>query len=167
MVDDAELLTLSQTLGEALKAKGWILSLAESCTGGWVAQCITAIPGSSAWFDRGFVTYSNLAKQQMLGVGADTLQQHGAVSEQTALEMALGALAYSTADISASITGIAGPDGGSLEKPVGTVCFGWSCQNGQILTCRKAFAGDRESVRRQSVETALTGLLQLTLTSDL
>ncbi len=167
MVDDAELLTLAQVLGEALREKGWTLSLAESCTGGWAAQCITAIPGSSAWFDRGFVTYSNSAKQQMLGVGADTLQKHGAVSEPTAQEMTLGALAYSEADISAAITGIAGPDGGSVEKPVGTVCFGWSCQNGQILTRREVFAGDRESVRRQSVKAALEGLLQLTLTSDL
>lgn len=167
MVDDATLLTLAQELGTALKNKDWNLALAESCTGGWAAQSVTAIAGSSAWFDRGFVTYSNLAKQQMLGVGADTLEQYGAVSEQTAEEMALGAIAHSSADISAAITGIAGPEGGSTEKPVGTVCFGWSCKNGQILTQTEVFSGDREAVRRQAVKTALTGLLQLTLATDL
>ncbi len=167
MVDDATLLTLAHELGTALKNKGWNLALAESCTGGWAAQSVTAIAGSSAWFDRGFVTYSNLAKQQMLGVGADTLEQYGAVSEQTAEEMALGAIAHSSADISAAITGIAGPEGGSTEKPVGTVCFGWSCKNGQILTQTEVFSGDREAVRRQAVKTALTGLLQLTLATDL
>ncbi|MCB5191358.1 nicotinamide-nucleotide amidase [Methylobacillus arboreus] len=166
-MDDAELLTLAQRLGESLQAKGWVLALAESCTGGWAAQSITAIAGSSTWFDRGFVTYSNIAKQQMLGVGAETLQQYGAVSEETAQEMALGALAYSTADISAAITGIAGPDGGSREKPVGTVCFGWSSKDGHILTHREVFSGDREAVRKQSVKTALTGLLKLTLGTDL
>ncbi|MFJ5445961.1 nicotinamide-nucleotide amidase [Methylobacillus methanolivorans] len=167
MVDDATLLTLAHELGTALKNKGWNLTLAESCTGGWAAQSVTAIAGSSAWFDRGFVTYSNLAKQQMLGVGADTLEQYGAVSEQTAEEMALGAIAHSSADISAAITGIAGPEGGSTEKPVGTVCFGWSCKSGQILTQTEVFSGDREAVRRQAVKTALTGLLQLTLATDL
>ena len=113
------------------------------------------------------VTYSNEAKQQMLGVGGETLRQHGAVSEETAKEMALGALAYSTADISASITGIAGPDGGSEQKPVGTVCFGWAHRDGRIVTRTHHFSGDREAVRRQSVKTALTGLLQLTLATDL
>ncbi len=167
MVDDATLLNLAHELGTALKNKGWNLALAESCTGGWAAQSVTAIAGSSAWFDRGFVTYSNLAKQQMLGVGADTLEQYGAVSKQTAEEMALGAIAHSSADISAAITGIAGPEGGSAEKPVGTVCFGWSCKNGQILTQTEVFSGDREAVRRQAVKTALTGLLQLTLATDL
>lgn len=167
MVDDATLLTLAHELGTALKNKGWSLALAESCTGGWAAQSVTAIAGSSAWFDRGFVTYSNLAKQQMLGVGADTLEQYGAVSEQTAEEMALGAIAHSSADISSAITGIAGPEGGSTAKPVGTVCFGWSCKSGQILTQTEVFSGDREAVRRQAVKTALTGLLQLTLTTDL
>ncbi|GAB7563653.1 nicotinamide-nucleotide amidase [Methylobacillus methanolivorans] len=167
MVDDATLLTLAHELGTALKNKGWSLALAESCTGGWAAQSVTAIAGSSAWFDRGFVTYSNLAKQQMLGVGADTLEQYGAVSKQTAEEMALGAIAHSSADISAAITGIAGPEGGSATKPVGTVCFGWSCKNGQILTQTEVFSGDREAVRRQAVKTALTGLLQLTLATDL
>lgn len=167
MVDDAELLSLSHTLGETLIKQGFRLALAESCTGGWVAQCMTAVPGSSACFDRGFVTYSNEAKQEMLGVGGETLRQHGAVSEETAKEMALGALAYSTADISASITGIAGPDGGSEQKPVGTVCFGWAHRDGRIVTRTHHFSGDREAVRRQSVKTALTGLLQLTLATDL
>lgn len=166
MVDDAELLTLAQQLGAALIQQGCQLSLAESCTGGWVAQCATAIPGSSAWLERGFVTYSNAAKQEMLGVGADTLQRFGAVSEETAQEMALGALAYSKADLSAAITGIAGPDGGSAQKPVGTVCFGWAHRDGRILTRRLQFAGDREAVRRQAVKTALQGLLHLTLGTE-
>ncbi|WP_195742060.1 CinA family protein [Methylobacillus flagellatus] len=167
MVDDAELLTISHKLGDTLIKQGLRLALAESCTGGWASQCVTAVPGSSSCFDRGFVTYSNEAKQQMLGVGADTLSQHGAVSEETAKEMALGALAYSTADISASITGIAGPDGGSEQKPVGTVCFGWAHRDGRIITQTHHFLGDRDAVRRQSVKTALTGLLQLTLPTDL
>ncbi|WP_199898360.1 nicotinamide-nucleotide amidase [Methylobacillus glycogenes] len=166
MVDDAELLSLAQQLGAALAQQSSQLSLAESCTGGWVAQCATAIPGSSAWLERGFVTYSNAAKQEMLGVGADTLQAFGAVSEATAKEMALGALAYSHADLSAAITGIAGPEGGSAEKPVGTVCFGWAHRDGRLWTRRLQFAGDREAVRRQAVKTALQGLLHLTLGTE-
>lgn len=167
MVDDAELLALSAQLGQALLARQWMLALAESCTGGWVAQSITAIPGSSAWFDRGFVTYSNLAKEQMLGVSATTLEHYGAVSTATAQEMAVGALTHSAADISAAITGTAGPDGGSPQKPVGTICFGWAHENGYILTQQMVFPGDREAVRRQSVKTSLNGLLQLTLNTDL
>ena len=166
MADD-DLLKLSAELGTALKSRGWTLALAESCTGGWVAQCITAIAGSSAWFDRGFVTYSNAAKIEMLGVTENTLDQHGAVSEQTAREMALGALKHSHASIVATITGIAGPDGGTQEKPVGTVCFAWATANGYIKTVTKHLSGDREKVRRVSVKTALEVLLQLTLSSDL
>ncbi|SNS02512.1 nicotinamide-nucleotide amidase [Methylobacillus rhizosphaerae] len=167
MADDAELLALSVQLGQALLERQWVLALAESCTGGWVAQSITAIPGSSAWFDRGFVTYSNLAKEQMLGVSASTLEHYGAVSTATAQEMAAGSLAHSAADISAAITGIAGPDGGSAQKPVGTICFGWAHKNGYIMTQQMVFSGDREAVRRQSVKTSLNGLLQLTLNTDL
>ena len=154
-------------LGTALKSRGMVLALAESCTGGWTAQCITAVAGSSAWFDRGFVTYSNAAKQEMLGVPADTINSYGAVSPETARAMALGALRYSRADIAAAITGIAGPDGGSADKPVGTVCLAWATRNGRILDVVERFSGDREDVRRQSVNTALSGLLQLTLNLDL
>ncbi|MCB5186654.1 nicotinamide-nucleotide amidase [Methylobacillus caricis] len=167
MADDAFLLTLSTELGRTMQQRQLLLALAESCTGGWAAQCITAIPGSSAWFDRGFVTYSNAAKQQMLQVQAATLQKYGAVSEETAREMALGALQYSDANISAAITGIAGPDGGSPHKPVGTVCFGWAHSDGRIITSTHHFSGDREQVRRQSVKTVIEGLLQLTLATDL
>ena len=160
MVND-DLLKLSAELGTALKSRGWTLALAESCTGGWVAQCITAIAGSSDWFDRGFVTYSNGAKIEMLGVTENTLSQHSAVSEQTAREMALGALKHSHASIAAAITGIAGPDGGTQEKPVGTVCFAWATANGDIKTVTKHLLGDRKEVRRVSVKTALQGLIDM------
>lgn len=166
MVND-DLLKLSTELGAALKSQRWMLALAESCTGGWVAEAVTAIPGSSAWFDRGFVTYSNASKQEMLGVNSHTLQAHGAVSEHTALEMALGALKHSHATIAAAITGIAGPDGGSKEKPVGTVCFAWATSAGLSESMTMQFTGDREQIRIQSVKTALEGLLQLTLNTDL
>jgi nicotinamide-nucleotide amidase len=162
-----ELTFLAAELGAALKTHGRVLALAESCTGGWAAQCVTAIAGSSAWFDRGFVTYSNAAKQEMLAVAAETLESYGAVSEQVAREMALGALRYSDADFAAAITGIAGPDGGSAQKPVGTVCFAWACGDGHIKSTTDHFAGDREQVRRKAVKTALQGLLQLTLNLDL
>ena len=166
MADDA-LLKLSAELGAALKSRGWTLALAESCTGGWVAECVTAIPGSSGWFDCGVVAYSNNAKQELLGVPPSILETHGAVSEQTAREMGLGALKHSHANLSAAITGIAGPDGGSTEKPVGTVCFAWATSAGHAHSMTRHFAGDREEVRRQSVKTALEGLLQLTLSTDL
>ena len=146
-------------LAEALLQRGEWLAVAESCTGGWLAQTLTARAGSSAWFDRGFVTYSNAAKQQMLGVPADTLAAQGAVSEATARAMADGVLAHSAADWSVAITGIAGPAGGSPEKPVGMVCFAWAAREKgcEVQTCH--FAGDREAVRRQSVAQALAGLL--------
>ena len=167
MAGDDDLVNLAAELGAALKSRGLMLALAESCTGGWAAQCITAVAGSSAWFDRGFVTYSNAAKEEMLGVPADTINSYGAVSPETARAMALGALRYSRADIAAAITGIAGPDGGSADKPVGTVCLAWATRNGRILDVVERFSGDREDVRRQSVNTALSGLLQLTLNLDL
>jgi nicotinamide-nucleotide amidase len=156
---DEPLLTLAAELGTALRRHGWKLALAESCTGGWAAQTATAIPGSSAWFDRGFVTYSNAAKSEMLGVSPETLQRYGAVSEQTARAMALGALQHSHAHVAAAITGIAGPDGGSVTKPVGTVCFSWAFRDGIAHAATHHFSGDRQMVRRQSVETALRGLL--------
>jgi nicotinamide-nucleotide amidase len=155
------LTTLATLAGARLKAKGLMLATAESCTGGWVAQAVTAIAGSSDWFERGFVTYSNAAKMEMLRVKADTLRTHGAVSEQTAGEMAAGALARSRAQVAAAVTGIAGPAGGSAEKPVGTVCFAWALKSGAVSAETRLFKGDRESVRRQSVIAALQGVLEV------
>ena len=155
----ADLQTLSESVGAQLLSRGEWLATAESCTGGWVAQSVTAIAGSSAWFDRGFVTYSNAAKQEMLGVTEATLERHGAVSEATARAIAQGAIAHSRADWAIAITGIAGPGGGSPEKPVGTVCFAWAQRDGgcEAQTC--VFAGERAAVREQSVIHALRGLL--------
>jgi nicotinamide-nucleotide amidase len=155
-----DLTALATALGAHLKVQHNILALAESCTGGMVAQAITSIAGSSAWFDRGFVTYSNTSKIEMLGVLPETLAQHGAVSEQIALEMALGALNHSSANVSGSITGVAGPDGGSIEKPVGMVCFGWANQSGSHRTKTAYFSGTREEIRRQASATLITGLMQ-------
>ncbi len=160
MSSDA-LTTLATLVGARLKVQGLMLATAESCTGGWVAQAATAVAGSSDWFERGFVTYSNAAKQEMLGVSAGTLAAHGAVSEQTAREMAAGALAPSRAQVAVAITGIAGPAGGSPEKPVGTVCFAWTRNSGAPVAQTRRFEGDRESVRRQSVIAALQGVLEL------
>lgn len=152
-------LTSSAVLGAALKARGCTLAVAESCTGGMVAQAITSIAGSSAWFDRGFVTYSNAAKVEMLGVSNQTLTQFGAVSEQTAKEMALGALNNSHADIAGSITGIAGPDGGTPDKPVGTVCFAWVGRDYAIKTVTQHFKGDRTDIRHQAAQFLMSSLL--------
>jgi len=160
MPSDA-LTTLAARAGARLKAQGLMLVTAESCTGGWVAEAVTAIAGSSDWFERGFVTYSNAAKQEMLGVSAGTLAAHGAVSEQTACEMAAGALVRSRAQVAVAITGIAGPAGGTPEKPVGTVCFAWSRHTGASVAQTRRFEGDRASVRRQSVIAALQGVLEL------
>jgi nicotinamide-nucleotide amidase len=151
---------LAHKVGEALKARGWKLATAESCTGGWVAMALTAIPGSSDWFERGYVTYSNAAKREELGVREATLRQHGAVSEATAREMAEGALRRAHAQAALAITGVAGPTGGTAAKPVGTVCFAWA-QGSKISSRTMRFDGDRESVRRQSVLHALEGLLEL------
>ncbi len=152
---------LAQKVGERLKAKGALLVTAESCTGGWVAQAVTAIAGSSDWFERGFVTYSNAAKEEMLGVRHETIAAHGAVSAETAREMALGALDRSRGTVSVAITGIAGPAGGSAAKPVGTVCFAWARKGHAANAETRRFPGDREAVRRQSVEHALRGVLDL------
>jgi len=151
---------LAKKLGAALRSRAAVLATAESCTGGWAAQAVTAIPGSSAWFERGFVTYSNAAKMELLGVREATLQTRGAVSEDTAREMALGALERSAATVALAITGIAGPDGGTAEKPVGTVCFAWAQKERAVKSETRRFAGDREAVRRQSVEHALRGVLK-------
>ncbi|RBM41073.1 nicotinamide-nucleotide amidase [Vibrio tarriae] len=152
--------SLSEQLGALLANQQQILTTAESCTGGGVAYWVTEVAGSSAWFDRSFVTYSNEAKQEMIGVREATLQQFGAVSEQTVEEMALGALLHSRATLAAAISGIAGPGGGSAEKPVGTVCFGFASVQGwlQIETCH--FTGDREQVRQQAIEHVLQSLIQ-------
>ena len=150
---------LAKKLGERLKAAGEILVTAESCTGGWVAQAVTSVAGSSDWFERGFVTYSNAAKQELLGVKQSTLEKHGAVSEQTAIEMAQGALARSKGTVALAVTGVAGPGGGSREKPVGMVCFAWVQENNLKSETRR-FPGDRASVRRQSVIRALEGVLE-------
>jgi len=156
---DAGLTALSRRVGDDLRDAQLTLATAESCTGGWAAQVITHTSGSSEWFDRGFITYSNDAKVEMLGVAPDTVAKFGAVSEETAAEMAAGALVNSNAMISLAITGIAGPTGGSPGKPVGTVCFAW-CKLGQEpQTERQHFDGNRESVRRQAVVYALEGLL--------
>jgi len=152
---------LAEKVAAALIARRAMLATAESCTGGWVSEVLTAIPGSSAWFERGFVTYSNAAKEEMLGVGRATLQQHGAVSEAVAREMALGALAHSHAGVALAVTGIAGPSGGSVEKPVGTVCFAWAVPGRAARAETRHLSGDREAVRRQSVERALQGVLEL------
>lgn len=151
---------LAREVGEALAARGWRLATAESCTGGWIAAAVTAIGGSSAWFDRGFVSYSNEAKADMLGVRADTLATHGAVSEPTVREMAAGALARSLAALSVAVSGIAGPSGGTAAKPVGTVCLAWATPGATRSTTMR-FAGDRAAVRRQTVIAALRGVLEL------
>jgi nicotinamide-nucleotide amidase len=150
---------LARRIGERLKAANAILATAESCTGGWAAQVVTSVAGSSEWFERGFVTYSNAAKEELLGVRPETLRSQGAVSEQTAREMARGALERSKATIALSITGVAGPGGGTREKPVGMVCFAWS-RSGEVRSETRRFSGDRESVRRQSVILALEGVLK-------
>ena len=152
---------LAVQAGQCLAQRGWMLVTAESCTGGWVGQAVTAVPGSSAWYERGYITYSNTAKCEMLGVQQATLDRYGAVSPQTAQEMAIGALNRSHAQISVSITGIAGPDGGTAAKPVGMVCFAWATQDGLVQQETRYFTGDREAVRRQAVATALQGILRI------
>jgi len=151
---------IATELGEALKTRGLMLAMAESCTGGLVAEAITRIAGSSAWFDRGFVTYSNAAKIDMLGVDSKTLEKFGAVSEQTAKEMAIGALKNSASQITGSITGIAGPDGGTLEKPVGMVCFAWAGLNLPVSASTQIFSGNRETIRQQAAIYMMAGLIE-------
>ena len=159
VTDDALLAALANELGIRLKSRGLKLATAESCTGGWIAKCVTDIPGSSVWFERGFVTYSNEAKRADLGVSADTLSLHGAVSEQTVREMAAGAAQRSQVPMAVAVSGIAGPDGGSADKPVGTVWIAWHWPDRHVTTQHFHFAGNREAVRRQAVTAALQGLL--------
>jgi nicotinamide-nucleotide amidase len=147
---------LATGLAAVLRRRGEWLVTAESCTGGWVAKICTDLAGSSAWFERGFITYSNDSKQEMLGVSAETLDRYGAVSEQVVQEMAAGALQNSHAQWALAISGLAGPGGGSGEKPLGTVCFAWAGPDGWVMNRRYCFDGDREAVRRQAVSTALS-----------
>lgn len=150
---------LAEALGNRLKSLNLRLALAESCTGGGIARAVTEVPGSSVWFDRGFVTYSNAAKTEMLGVQQASLDSVGAVSREVALEMVAGALNRSRADLALAVTGIAGPDGGSFEKPVGTVFIAWQRQGQSGCWVKKCFAGDRRAIRRQVVEFSLQALL--------
>jgi len=138
-----------------------MLTTAESCTGGGVAQAITEVAGSSVWFERGFVTYSNLSKQQMLNVSASTLLQHGAVSETTVREMVAGALARSGAQVALAVSGIAGPEGGTADRPVGTVWFAWGMVTDTCVSCLHRLSGDRKQIREQAVRIALQGVLDL------
>lgn len=152
---------LAAQVGGLLKSHGLMLATAESCTGGGVAQAITEVAGSSAWFERGFVTYSNLSKQEMLGVSEATLIKYGAVSEAVVREMVAGALANSTAQVALAVSGIAGPDGGTPDKPVGTVWFAWGLKNASVYAQRHQIAGSRAEVRAHAVRIALQGVIDL------
>jgi nicotinamide-nucleotide amidase len=160
-MDDGELDALARRLGERLLASGVLAAAAESCTGGWIAKVLTDVAGSSAWFDRGFVTYSNEAKREMLGVRSETLTAHGAVSEATVREMVAGALARSRAGVAVAVSGIAGPGGATPGKPVGTVWLAWGVKGGEVRAERQLYAGDREAVRRQAVARAVAGIGEL------
>ena len=153
-------LALATRLGQLLLDRRWIVSTAESCTGGLIAGAITDVAGSSGWFDRGFVTYSNEAKIEMLGVSANTLDTHGAVSEATAREMVAGALRNSGATLVVAVTGIAGPAGGTPGKPVGLVWLAWGGRDGLVEARAKRFPGDRAAIRAATVERALEGLIE-------
>jgi len=160
-VSDKELLQLASELGDALQARGWMLATAESCTGGWVGQLVTALPGSSAWYERGFITYADEAKVEMLGVPPGMLAMHGAVSEETASAMAVGALKNSHAQAALAISGIAGPGGGTQHKPVGLVCYGWALTDGTIMSSTCRLDGDRDEIRSRAAAAALRGLIDL------
>ncbi len=160
-MNDQTLRHLARQVGSALAQQGLMLVSAESCTGGWLGHMVTSIAGSSAWYERGFITYSAISKQEMLGVSSKTLEQYGAVSEQTAREMAHGAVARSRAQVAVSVTGIAGPGGGTVEKPVGMVCFAWVMKDNHVRSETRHFTGEREAVRQQSVAVALQGIKAL------
>ena len=151
---------LTKTLAAILLSRNWTVSLAESCTGGLVCATLTELAGSSEWFERGYITYSNEAKNECLGVPSQLIESHGAVSEQVAKAMAEGARINSGSNVAISITGVAGPSGGSAEKPVGTVCFGWATES-QTLTKTMHFDGDRQTIRQQATEFALAELIAL------
>ena len=156
----SSLLQLSSLLGDRLLAHGWRLATAESCTGGGIAAAITAIAGSSSWFEYGIVSYANSAKEQLLRVNPQTLVENGAVSQAVVEEMLAGVLALSNADIAVAVSGVAGPTGGTAEKPVGTVWFAWGLANGEICSESFHFAGDRDAVQSQAVVQGLNGLLK-------
>ena len=160
-VSDEELHQLAVELADRLRARGWMLATAESCTGGWVGQLLTSLPGSSQWYERGFITYANAAKVEMLGIPEETLATHGAVSEQTASAMAAGALKHSHTQAALAISGIAGPGGGTPQKPVGLVCYGWALADGTVMSSTCRLDGDREEIRSRAVAAALRGLIEL------
>ncbi|MGH8750824.1 MAG: CinA family protein [Burkholderiales bacterium] len=152
---------LAAQAGKALQRRNLMLVTAESCTGGGVGEAVTRVPGSSEWFERGFITYTYISKREMLGVKVRTLAKSGAVSEQATREMAQGALKHSHAQIALAVSGTAGPSGGTREKPVGTVCLAWVRKNGEVISETRHFKGNRASVRRQAVKRALQGVLAL------
>ena len=162
---DAELDALARRLAARLEGSGRRLATAESCTGGWIAKVCTDLPGSSNWFVGGAVVYANDAKTRLLGVGGDTLRRHGAVSEQVVREMATGALDRFESSLSVAVSGVAGPDGGTVDKPVGTVWFAWACRTPagvvELESTRELFPGGRDAVRRLAVKRALERLLEL------
>ena len=156
---DADFIPLVEQLAALLIVRGWRMATAESCTGGWIAKCCTDLAGSSAWFDRGFVTYSNQAKLDLLDVNANVLLQSGAVSEAVAGQMASGARNRAAVDAAVAVTGIAGPEGGTVDKPAGTVWFGWDIGPSPVEIEVMCFEGDRDAVRRHTVKHALQGLI--------
>lgn len=158
---DENLYRLAARLGRALSARDLMVATAESCTGGWIGQAITMVPGSSAWYERGFVTYTYISKREVLGVRAATLAREGAVSEAVVREMVAGALAKSHAQVAVAVSGVAGPAGGSPDKPVGTVCLAWGIKGRPIAAETRRFRGDRDTVRRRTVDRALRGLIAL------
>ncbi|MBI3344200.1 MAG: nicotinamide-nucleotide amidohydrolase family protein [Gammaproteobacteria bacterium] len=160
--DDAALSAAAAEVGAALKMRGLMLTTAESCTGGWVAQVITGVAGSSEWFERGFVTYTNTAKHEMLGVSQGTLEKFGAVSEEVVREMAGGALKHSRAEVSLAVSGVAGPGGGTPLKPVGIVCLAWAAKGESARSRVEHFSGNREAIRRRAVYASLQGMLDFT-----
>lgn len=167
LIDDHKLDKLAKELGEILVQRGFMLASAESCTGGWVGQAVTSVPGSSKWYERGFITYSNNSKSEMLGVSLFSLEKFGAVSEQIAAEMAAGAISSSRAQVSIAVTGIAGPGGATEGKPVGKICHSWAIKDGLARTSVCFLEGDRESIRIQAVAIALQGTIDLLLDAPL
>ncbi len=165
--DDELLRRLAEQVAKGFTVRGLTLAAAESCTGGWVAKCLTDIAGSSGWFYGSIVAYSNALKQALLGVPDDVLERHGAVSEPVARAMAEGVLAATGADVACAVTGIAGPGGGTADKPVGTVWFAWARRDGATRALRECFPGDREAVRRASVMRTLRGLLEGVVAAEL
>ncbi|MSP86489.1 MAG: CinA family protein [Methylotenera sp.] len=167
MTDDIDLTALAEQLGQQLTQRKLTLTLAESCTGGLCAEIITRVAGSSVWFECGFITYSNQSKEMLLNVSSATLSDFGAVSEETAIEMAMGAFGVSGASLSAAVTGIAGPTGGTEAKPLGTVCFAWIGLDCAPISATHHFIGNRQEIRQQSAKTLIEGLITLTLSLDL